>query len=441
MTESISKSTSTTASTSTQEKSGVVKKASASTATLKNASRNVPKQCPLKDTKLKDRKMASAPAGKPPLMSALRTSKRIAKQVQQKEPKAKAAALKRQTETRNASGACASEHGTKRPTRVTRSNSSKVLNASAVSLGAGKKKTATPVQTKLSYPDSSSDSTDTASPPSPPPTLTPHVASSPPSPPPTLTSHTAHPHNLTSREIPESAWIPAQHVFLRHSPSKSLKEFLEPCTFIPFSPFKFTASRGCEAVATTTLSGGGRGSKRKATPGKPFVFNFRKSVNITPLSLRADMMMQSDVTADSSVSVDSLDCDFTPVTMAPSTMVTKDKPTPIVTMSTDNATSVKKPVEPVAMDTENVLEEMETDPITVSMTTQPTENDGEGVDLVAKENHVSQDVVLADVSVSAWCGGRVGVSGEGVGVGTVVMESEETDSDAGVKGQYEELQL
>ena len=419
--------TSTTISTTTQGKRGVVKKTATSTATLKNTSCSVAKERPTKDAKLKDKKSACTTSAKPPPPAATRVSKRIAKQVQEKEPKTRAAASRRRVETKNTS---TSEHVVKRPTRVTRSNSGKVVNASAVSSGVGKR-VATPVQTKLAYPDSSSESTDTAS---------------PPSPPLTLTSHSAHPHSSTCHEIPESAWIPNQHVFLRRTPCKSVDEFLGPCTF---SPFKFTASRGGEggeAVATTVQSGG-RSSKRRATPGKPFVFNFRKSVDITPLSLRAEMM-QSDVTADGSVSVDSLDCDCTPVTTAPGTMVTKNKPTPVVTVAADDITSnctVEEQTEPVAMDTENVLEEMDTNQIAVSMTTLPTDCT-EHKGLVATEHDRSEGVALVNVGVSVWCGGIVGVRGEGGRVGTTVMESVDTntdaqsDSDTGVEGQYILLQ-
>ena len=260
---------------------------------------------------------------KPPPQPATRASKRIAQLAQAngrglKKPAATSTKLSKDTcvkKPTTSSRQPAKQQTTKSdavlpPGRVTRTSAKKrgvelvgVVSGDATSGKKMVKRVAIPVNTKLSYHDSSSDNTSS----SPEQTVTQAVASSSsPACSNIVTNHTpspqaqwhtltmsldSHSHNISS--IPDSAWIPNQHVSVQNlAPSfKSLDDALGPCTF---SPFKFTTNRtsGEEPVSTDTQSGR-KGLKRKATPGrKPFTFTFRKSIvsdSVFPLQAGANI--------------------------------------------------------------------------------------------------------------------------------------------------------
>ena len=271
-----------------------------------------------------------------------------------------------------------------------------------------------PVNAKLTYAECSSDSTDTQSSPT-------------QTPPRKISSHmnTPYPQTQTSpNSIPDCAWVPNQHVFAPVSSFQTADEVFGTTTF---SPFKFTAGE----------SGGVRGSKRKATPRKPFVFNFRQILDHygndeVPLPLQAeavdhvmqttdhvtepvdhviqttdhvtepvDHVIHSDVTTDT-ISVDSLDCTLS------STVST----TPQITMATNTATNIIDNQNFVSLETENCA--------ITKATAQLAQTDGsieeeEKVNTIEtivdekQEKPVFKPVSGDGVGVNAWCGGVVSV--------------------------------
>lgn len=172
----------------------------------------------------------------------------------------------------------------------------------------GKKKITVPA--KLVYSSSSSDS-DTTSPPMPPPSATPpsSLPSCSPLPlPPSVITHrgASHTPNPFPPPVSDPTWIlgAGTDMFQNRTPrSSNFDEVFGSEN--PFSPFVFTAGSKPSSVS------------KKATPKKPFAFTFKKTVNVTPLSLRAEAMC-SDVTSDA-ISVDSLNCDSVSVTMVTDT--------------------------------------------------------------------------------------------------------------------------
>ena len=187
-------------------------------------------------------------------------------------------------------------------------------------------------------------------------------------------------------------------------------------------------------------------SKRRATPGKPFVFNFMKAVEGTPMSLRVEALCGGggDVSSDN-ISVDSLDCDPAPTVAASSDdVVTKEtdtevKMTEIVATATDPVPSVaEEPIEVsemVTVATEPVAEQNElfTETEVVAMTetvAMPTDVSEETEVLATQAEVVSETTgkeyttpkvpipisSLANMGVAAWCGVPVvrgGVESEG----------------------------
>ena len=158
------------------------------------------------------------------------------------------------------------------------------MGAALVSGKKGVKRASTPpVNAKLTYAECSSDSTDTQSSPT-------------QTPPRKMSSHmnALYPQTQTSpNSIPDCAWVPNQHVFAPVSSFQTADEVFGTTTF---SPFKFTAGE----------SGGVRGSKRKATPRKPFVFNFRQILDHygndeVPLPLQAEAVDHVTQTTDEPV--------------------------------------------------------------------------------------------------------------------------------------------
>ena len=166
------------------------------------------------------------------------------------------------------------------------------------------------VPAKLGYSSSSSDS-DTTSPSIPPPSATP--PSSPPhSPlplPPSMITHrgTSHISGPFPPPVADPTWIlgAGTDMFQNRTPCSSNFDDVFGSEK-PFSPFVFTAGSKPRSA-----------SKKKATPKKPFAFTFKKTVNVTPLSLQAEAMC-SDVTSDA-ISVDSLNCDSVSVAMVTDT--------------------------------------------------------------------------------------------------------------------------
>ena len=184
-------------------------------------------------------------------------------------------------------------------------------------------------------------------------------------------------------------------------------------------------------------------SKRRATPGKPFVFNFMKAVEGTPISLRVEALCGGgggDVSSDN-ISVDSLDCDPAPTVAASSDdVVAKVKMTEIVATATDPIPSVAKESievsEMVTVATEPVVEQNELSTETEVVTTMtetvamPTDVSVETEVLTTLAEVVSETTgkecttpkvpipisSLANMGVSAWCGVPVvggGVESEG----------------------------
>ncbi|CAI8038843.1 Disks large-associated protein 5 [Geodia barretti] len=149
----------------------------------------------------------------------------------------------------------------------------------------------TPVHTKLSFSDSSSEFSST----------------SPPLPPSMNTT------TSTVDPVPDCAWVAPRHVSNRPNPHLALSalqnidDILGPCAF---SPFKFTARQATPGNASQS-------KKRRETPGEKFAFSFRMTTDRNPFSLPAettcsDRAAQSgDVTFDT-LSVDSLDCNDAP---------------------------------------------------------------------------------------------------------------------------------
>ena len=216
-----------------------------------------------------------------------------------------------------ATSAVSREEGVKKATSKKKCGKKRVNNADEVGPSGKKrvKRDSPTVSTKLTYSDSSSESTDTASPPQSfiPPSNTQHHAPTP------LPSRS----HSNKSVVPDSAWVAHHQISSRSSSSlHTINAILGPATFIPFSPFKFTASHARTPVGQR---------KRRETPGKsaPFVFSFRKTVDQSPSSLQAEMMrqmetVQSDVTSDA-ISIDSLECcPPTPVTGAPTTIGTPE---------------------------------------------------------------------------------------------------------------------
>lgn len=397
-------STSKSASTVTSMTSAATakKKGAGDSNTLQNTHRNLSQKVMMEASKLERKATAT---------KTTRASKCTTKQLQRKEPSAKPPSRVTSviSEARK-KPASSSEQGKPNTssTRVTRSNSSRNVQCSGTTASGAstsdkkRVKQTMPVKTKLAYSESSSDSADTDS-------LLPAPCSSPPLSP-----------SLSSNTVPDCAWIPNQHVFPRQMPCKSVEDLLGPCTF---SPFKFTASAsrsGCGLAKSAKRSG----SKRKATPGKPFVFNFRKTVDLVPLSLPSETMY-SDATADT-ISVDSLDCNTSIAIPAQDSYVPMQSAR--VPKATDGVASDvnEEPIlRVVAMATQRAPEAMETDPIAVS-------SGSEEVEVVPEEKCTlpgfNKGISLENVGVAAWCGRvgeGVGISGEGGSNGQPDLEESE----------------
>ena len=186
-------------------------------------------------------------------------------------------------------GAAVREVGVKKPGKAGK----KRVNTAELSglATTGKKRVkcdSTPVNTKLSFSDSSSAFSST-SPPLPPSMNT--------------TTNTIDP-------VPDCAWVALRHVSIRpnsHLTSSALHnidDVLGPCAF---SPFKFTARQATP----------GQLKKRRETPGKKFAFGFQMTTDQNPFSQPAETTgndraaQSSDVTLDT-MSVDSLDCNDAP---------------------------------------------------------------------------------------------------------------------------------
>ena len=309
------------------------------------------------NTRLREKRVTTKPP--PTTTTTTRASKRIAQR--EKQPPAKKPAAKIEPGKKDV-----------KSVRVTRGSSTKAKDTTSKAKGtketssgpsSSKKrvKIQTPVKTQLSYSESSSDSNDTS----------PHPTSStsPQSPPPPPSSPPPVPHNPGA--IPDCAWVPNNHVFTRYTctPFKSVDDILGPCTF---SPFKFTAGNptGCGLDKSTD---GGK-SRRKNTP---FKFSFRKTVDVTPLTLQTEAAVLSEATLDS-VSVDSLDCSQTPV--APPVAMETDPVGTTTELATSNV--CQTPMPPPAC--HNAID---TDP--VATTAEPATSD---IEASKEEQHVPRDV-------------------------------------------------
>ena len=323
------------------------------------------------------------------------------------------------------------------------SGNKKVKSNMGVALASGKKgvkrASTPPVNAKLTYAECSSDSTDTQSTQTPPRKMSSHI-------------NTPYPQTQTGpNSIPDCAWVPNQHVFAPVSSFQTADEVFGTTTF---SPFKFTAGE----------SGGVRGSKRKATPRKPFVFNFRQILDHygndeVPLPLQAeavdhvmqttdgvtepvdhviqktdhvtepvDHVIHSDVTTDT-ISVDSLDCTLS------STVST----TPQITIATNTATHIVDIQNFVALETENCAITTATAqlaPTDGSIEEEETVNTIETVNAERQEKTVFKPVSGDGVGVNAWCGGGVSVLYSHHGE---IQEEEETGNDITGKSNCKKL--